>query len=537
MTRASADRERERPSLLQGIAVLGVAGFVAKLLGAIYRIPLTRLIGAEGVGIYQLAYPMYTTLLSLSRAGIPVAVSKLIAEYEAKAEFGRVRRVFQVSAILLTVSGLAFSLILGLGSPLIARWLGDTRAALALLAVAPAITVVAMGSAFRGYFQGLRLMTPSATADIVEQFVRVAVILLLAWFLSPRGVAQAAAGATFGAVAGALISLLYLGLLWWRRGRHLIPPVPATRGEDFALLRRVLALGIPVAAAALALPVMGFLDAVIVQNRLQAAGFSVSQATTMYGRLTGLAMTLVNLPAVLATAISANMVPWVAEAQAAGNAGEVRRRISLGIRASSLFSVPATVGLLVLATPIMRLLYGDTAAGPVLAYVSPVVILLNLYLVTTSILQGMGKQVVPIYHVAAGAVAKLITSYVLTAMPTLNVKGAALGSVLAYGVASFLNLRAVLKEASLPVDWQGWALKPVLCSAAMVPVAMSLERFWPWGHGWGTLVAIGVAAAVYGLLVLVTGAVTWDEMESIPGMRSLTGRLRGRLGRCRVNHR
>lgn len=521
-------RGREE-SLVRGIAVLGVAGFLAKLLGAAYRIPLTRLIGAEGVGIYQLAYPVYVTLLSLARAGIPVAISKLVAEYHAVGKDSHARRVFWVSLVLLVGSGLAFTLALGLGAPAVARWLGDPRAALALAAVAPAIVLVAAGSAFRGYFQGLRLMTPSAIADVGEQFVRVAVILGLAWVLAPRGVELAAAGATSGAVAGSLVSLAYVAGLYLRRGGRLLSPGTAPRGEDVALARRILGLGIPVAAASLALPLISFLDAVIVQNRLRVAGFSLREATTLYGRLTGLAMTLVNLPAVLATAVAANMVPWVAQAHATGNRSELGRRASLGVRACCLFSWPAAVGLLALATPITDLLYADTEAGPVLAWVSPAVLFLNLYLVTTSILQGMGSPALPIYHIAAGGVVKVLTSYTLTALPAWNVRGAALGSDLAYLVAALLNLRAVLAHAGLGPDWRGWLIIPAGASLFMVPAALFVQMYWPWGKHLGTLAAIAVGAAVYGVAVLLGGGIKREELAALAGgnrLLALARRLR-----------
>jgi len=522
--------QRRDESLVHGIAVLGVAGFVAKLLGAAYRIPLTRLIGAEGVGIYQLAYPVYVTVLFLARAGIPVAVSKLVAEYHALGKDSHARRVFWLSLFLLVASGLFFTLGLGLGSRVVARWLGDPRAALALAAVAPAILLVAAGSAFRGYFQGLRLMTPSAIADVAEQFVRVVVILVLAWVLAPRGVEVAAAGAAGGAVAGSLISLAYVAGLYLRGGRRLLRAEPPPRGQDALLARRVLALGIPVAAASLALPLMGFLDAVIVQNRLRVAGFSLREATTMYGRLTGLAMTLVNLPAVLATAIAANMVPWISQAHATGNRRELGRRASMGVRACCLFSVPAAAGLLVLATPITDLLYADAEAGPVLAWVSLAVVFLNLYLVTTSILQGMGLPALPIYHIAAGGLAKVITSYTLTAIPAWNVRGAALGSVLAYLVAALLNLRAVMVRTQLAPDWRRWVAIPAGASLIMVPVALLVHRYWPWGRHPGTLVAIAVAALVYGVVVLLAGGVKKEEIVSLPG----GGKLLGLAGRLRL---
>lgn len=519
---------RRGETLVHGIAVLSVAGFAAKLLGAAYRIPLTRLIGAEGVGIYQLAYPVYVTLLSVARAGIPVAVSKLVAEYHAVGHDARARRVFWLSFGLLGASGLLFTLVLGLGAGAAARWLGDPRASLALAAVAPAILLVAAGSAFRGYFQGLRRMTPTAVADVVEQFVRVAVILVLAWVLAPRGVEVAAAGAAGGAVAGSLISLVYLAGLYARGGKGLLAPGAAPRREDGLLVRKILGLGIPVAAASLALPLMGLLDAVIVQNRLRVAGFVLREATTLYGRLTGLAMTLVNLPAVLATAIAANMVPWISQAYATGDQRELARRASLGVRACNLFSVPAAVGLLALATPITSLLYADPQAGPVLAWVSPAVIFLNLYLVTTSILQGMGLAAVPIYHIAAGGLAKVVTSYTLTAIPAWNVRGAALGSVLAYLVAALLNLRTVMRRTRLQPDWRGWVVIPLVGSLVMTPMALLLCDHWPWGRQLGTLVGIAVAALVYGLVVLCLGGVRKDEIASLPGGARLLG-VAGRL--------
>lgn len=515
-------------TLVRGIAVLSVAGFLAKLLGAAYRIPLTRLIGAEGVGIYQLAYPVYVTLLSVARAGIPVAISKLVAEYHALGQDGRARRVFWVSFWMLSGSGLAFTLALGLGARAVARWLGDPRAALALAAVAPAIFLVAAGSAFRGYFQGLRRMTPSAVADVAEQFARVAVILVLAWVLFPRGVEVAAAGAAAGAVAGSLVSLAYVAGLYLRGGNRLLAAGEMPRGEDLPLARRILSLGIPVAAASLALPLMGFLDAVIVQNRLRVAGFALREATTLYGRLTGLAMTLVNLPAVLATAIAANMVPWVSRAYATGDRRELARRASLGIRACNLFSVPAAVGLLVLAAPITDLLYADPAAGTVLAGVSPAVVFLNLYLVTTSILQGMGFPALPIYHIAAGALAKVAASYTLTALPAWNVRGAALGSVLAYLVAALLNLRAVLRRTGSRPDWKGWVAVPVLSSLAMAPVALGVHAFWPGTRTVGTLAAIAAGVLVYGVVVVLAGGVKKEEIGALPGGARLL-RVAGRL--------
>ena len=208
-----------RQSFLKGALILSAAGAISKILGAIYRIPLARLIGAEGIGLYQMAYPIYTTILALATAGVPVAISILIARKETQGFPGESRRILRVSLLLLAVFGLLLTLLVMASAKFLAlHVLQDGRAYYAIVAVAPAIFLAGLMSVFRGYFQGQQTMLPTAVSQVVEQKFRVTAVLFLAYLLFPRGLEFAAAGATFGAVVGGLGGLLVL--LWfyhWHR--------------------------------------------------------------------------------------------------------------------------------------------------------------------------------------------------------------------------------------------------------------------------------------------------------------------------------
>mgnify|MGYP001011240702 CR=1 FL=1 len=270
-----------RQSFLKGALILSVAGAISKILGAVYRIPLARLIGAEGIGLYQMAYPIYTTILALATAGVPVAISILIARKETQGFPGESRRILRVSLLLLTVFGLLLTLVVIASSKFLAWYvLKDGRAYYAIVAVAPAIFLAALMSVFRGYFQGQQSMIPTAVSQVVEQIFRVTAVLFLAYLLYPRGLEFAAAGATFGAVVGGIGGLLVLVVFYnWHRqqqkqaGLNLLH----TSTPPWTLATEMVRLAVPVSFGAVVLPLVQMLDAVIVPGRLLALNYSTSR--------------------------------------------------------------------------------------------------------------------------------------------------------------------------------------------------------------------------------------------------------------------
>ncbi|HHY92552.1 MAG TPA: polysaccharide biosynthesis protein [Firmicutes bacterium] len=358
---------RPAQSFLGGAAILAAAGILSKVFGALYRIPLARLIGPEGMGLYGMAYPLYTMLLALSTAGVPVAISKLVAEKLAHADEEGAKRVFRVSLEALLLSGLVFSLLLLALAGFLVRFglLRDPRASWSVAAISPAVFLVAVISALRGYFQGQQNMVPTAVSQVFEQMLRAGTALLLGYFLLSRGIEFAAAGAAFGAVTGALGALAVL--FWYiKREKQSAGTVPVSQGkpaERWAILRTVLVLAVPVSLASLVMPLIQNLDVVIVPRRLEAAGYTIREATALFGQLSQMAATLINLPTILTVALGVSLVPAVSATAASGDLSGLRERIKTALRLTVLLELPAFAGLFLLARPIMALLYGLPSAG------------------------------------------------------------------------------------------------------------------------------------------------------------------------------
>lgn len=336
-------------NFLKGALILSIAGAISKIMGAIYRIPLARLIGGEGMGLYQMAYPIYTTILALATAGVPVAISVLVSKNETRGYTGDSKKIFRVSLLILLVFGFLLTLVVMQSAHFIANSvLHEPRAYYPILAVAPAIFFSSLMSVFRGYFQGHQSMMPTAVSQVVEQLFRVTAVLFLAFLLFPRGLEYAAAGATFGAVVGGVFGLIILTIYYYRfqraqkkSGAKLL----YTGTRSATLAREMVRLAIPVSFGAVVLPLVQMLDAIIVPGRLLAIGYSTSQSTALYGELSGMAAVLIGLPTIFTISIATSLVPAVAEALASSNSRLLTEHLNYGLRAGMIISFPCAAGL------------------------------------------------------------------------------------------------------------------------------------------------------------------------------------------------
>ncbi len=518
-------------SFLKGAAVLTVAGIVSKLLGAGYRIPFFRVVGSEGMGLYQMAYPLYTMLLAVSSAGIPVAVSKLVSENLARRDIKGVGRVFWVSLVFITVISGATSVSLYKGAFYLAdRVLHDARAFYSIAAISPAIFFVGIMSVFRGYFQGFQAMVPTACSQVLEQFVRVATVLIGAYIFLPKGLAYAAAAATFGAVTGAAAGAVFLVILYVLRPYFKVTPSgPAGavcgRGQNIlSILCRVVILALPISLAGLVVPVMQTLDALTVPGRLQLAGYSVSRAAQLYGELTGGASTLINLPTVLTVSLAASLVPAISGSLERQNYHELRRQTETAVGITVLVGFPVAAGLMVLASPISDLLFKCPEAGLPLFFVAPAALLLGLHQTTAGVLQGMGRTMLPVVNLVLGAAVKFAANYTLTTVPGIGIVGAALGTVAGFLVSSLMNCICIRWLTGWVPDYRAMLLKP----AAAVTI-MAVAVYFTYGLSktivggpWATVVAIAVGCLVY--LALLAAMGIFREM-GFPGLLQFVRRF------------
>ena len=510
-------------SFFKGTMVLTAAGIIVKVTGALNWIFLSRVLGGEGIGLYQLAFPIYLLALSISSAGIPVAISIITAEKLAAKDFRGANRVFRVSLTVLTITGLITSLLLYFG----AGWLidehivRDARAYYSLVALAPAIFFVTILSSYRGYFQGWQMMTPTAVSQIVEQLLRVITMLIFANLLLPQGLEYAAAGASFGAFPGAVFGLLVLFYYYWKlqgnfKRKMDLQDAGVQQENNFSIIKRVAKLAIPVSLASIMLPVVANLDLLIVPYRLEVAVYSVEQATKLFGYLTGMAVPLVNMSTILTASLATSLVPAVAEAAAQGNRQAIYWRAAGAMRISNLITIPGFVGLCLLATPISQIFYASPEAGGPISVLAVGIFLLGIHQVTTGVLQGLGHTAIPVINMIAAAVFKVIMNWTLTALPALGIIGASWATVADFGVAALLNMYFMKRYTGFIINMEEF-IKIIIAGACMGAVVLGVyDVVLPVNSVAATVLAMVGGSLIYGIVLLLMGALTGRDIARMP---------------------
>ncbi|CUH96482.1 putative membrane protein [Propionispora sp. 2/2-37] len=527
-----------RDSFLRGALILTAAGVVVKLIGSVNRIFLSRLLGGEGIGLYQMAYPIYLLALSISSAGIPIAISIMVAEKAAVGDYRGASRIFRISWSILAITGLLCSSLLYWSAGWLTEhnWVRDERAYYAIAALAPAIFFVTVLSSYRGFFQGLQMMTPTAVSQIVEQLVRVVVMVALAYIFLPMGLEYAAAGASFGAAPGAAAALAVLMAYYWRRRcyiqRRMLPGPAVPQQSSWAIMKRMIKLALPVSLAYIMLPVVSSIDLIIVPARLEAAGYTVQQATELFGYLTGMATALINLPTILTGSLATSLVPSIAEAFTRKNHALICRRSATAIRISNTITIPSFAGMYLLAEPICQMLYDAPEAGTAVSILALGVIFLGIHQVSTGILQGLGRTAIPFINMLVAAAVKIILNWYLTAMPAWGVKGAAWATNADFAVGALLNMLFIYRYTGF--CWRITdTLKAVLATFMMSAVVLYVYdtvMLATMYNTIATLAAIVSGCIVYAFSLLLLGGVQEGDVERIPGGGGILVVLLRRLG-------
>lgn len=520
-----SDTEKSASSnnkFLKGTLILTVSSIVVKVIGSLNWIILSRVLGGEGIGLYQMGFPIYLMAITLSSAGIPVAISIITAEKLAQKDFLGAKRVFNVSLRLLFVTGLVFASALFFGAHWLIdnHWIRDSRAYYSIIALAPAVFFVTFLASFRGYLQGWQIMTPTAASEIVEQLMRVVTMIVFANMFMPHGLAYAAGGASMGAGVGAYCALLVLMWFYGRLKQKLKADLQqqnplATRESARAIISRLLRLALPVSMSSLMLPVVANLDLLIVPQRLEAAGFHISQATEFFGYLTGMAVPLINLATIFTAAMTISLVPAISESRALNDVFGIRAKTRTAFRVALIITCPCFVGMYFLAEKIAALIYNAPGAADAIQTMSVGILLLGLHQISTGILQGLGRTSIPVINMILAAAVKVFLSWTLTAIPTLGIKGAAMATVVDFGLAAVLNMIFIYKYTGFALSFSG-VFKPAVSAAAMgAAVYGVITLAVSWG-AWAILAAIAVAVPVYGGVLLAVGGMGKDDLESLP---------------------
>ena len=455
-----------RQGLMRGAAILAAAGIIVKGIGALFKIPLGAILGPIGMADFSIAYNIYALLFVLSTAGVPVAVSKMIAEECALHQYDGARRVFHIAMASFAGIGAAASTLLFFQADFFARSMGSPSAASAIRAIAPAIFFVSVASICRGYYQGRSNMLPTAISEILEALGKLFVGLAAALWLSRRGfpVATVDAGAVLGVTAGAAVSCAFL-LLRRRGGGQGAGEIPSRR----AVLKRLFSTAIPITLGASIISLTNVIDSAIVMRLLQQLGCTVEEARWLFGSY-NYATTIFNLPGVMITTLGVSLVPAIAASAARGSCADISQTIESSLRVAMLFAIPAALGLFALGEPVIYLLYGGHVeyaaireAGRMLSLLAAAIPPLAVSSVSAAVLQALGDVKFPMCSMACGAALKVMANWALVGIPQIHIYGACFGTLLCYLTIAAMNAFRLARRAELHIEFSRVFLKTTLC--------------------------------------------------------------------------
>ncbi len=456
----------KKQSLVKGTIILGMAGLFARFLGLFFRIPIQALIKDQGMGYYQMSYPLYMTFVAVA-SGVPIAMSKFISEMNAKNDTeGALQVLRQTLLLMITLATAVTVLMLMFARPIISILKWDPKSYYSFLVIATAPIFVSIMCTFRGYFQGLQNVRPTAISQIVEQIGRVFAGVLFAYLLYPMGIEYAAAGAAVGTLVGGAMGSMYLYLTYMRSKKGLPVRRVSKRKHILTDLGKA---ALPISMGAAVGTIMSLIDSVLVPQQLLKAGFTQLQSAVMYGQLTGKVFTLMNVPLALSVALCASLVPIIAEAFYLGRRRELIKRVDMAVKLSNIISLPSSLGMFFMAYPIMHLVFMKDAAGyEILQYISISIPFIILTQTSTAILQSIGNYMRPVYNLGIGCIVKVVVTYVLVSLSFVNIYGAVIGSILGYVTSCILNMHELKKNLDIKINVVSAFVKPSIAAIIMI---------------------------------------------------------------------
>lgn len=522
----SSKTKTGRNLVVQG-SILALASIIVRLIGIVYRIPLTNIVGNEGMGYYGFAFEVYQILVILSTSAIPVAVSKLTAARVAKREYKNAQRIFRCSIIFAAVLSGTLALITFVGARQISSFMfgGITEVAPALRVLAPTVFVCAVMGVFRGYTQGLGNMAPTGLSQVVEQIFNAIVSVAAAAILISRGAAYGAAGGTMGTFMGAVSSLVFLYFVYAanRKGLNRRMKKDPTKKlmEDKEIYRLIGLTVIPLILTSTIYQISSLLDSALFSNILKAIDYQSSFISSLYGIYSSKYQLLINLPLGITSALSVAMMPGIAGAIALNRKDQVREQMDMVIRMTMLIAIPCAVGVAVMGGPIMQMLFNDstTLPGRMLIVGAVTIIFYALSTLTSTILQASNHMRVPVINAAISLGVHIVFTVVLLAFANLHIFALIYGNIVFSFCMCVLNLRSLAKLVDYRMDIQKMCGSTLIASVIMGVVTFLVYKgciYVIHSNILSTLIAIIIAVVVYALFMILTRGVTEEELYMFP---------------------
>ncbi len=528
----------EKNFLIQG-SILAIAGVITRVIGAVYRIPLVNILGDTGMGYYGVAFQIYSIALTLTSYSLPLAVSKLVSARLAKKEYKNANRIFRGALTFAIVVAGIVAMIVFFGADFIAtNIMAMSFSSIALRVLAPCILIVALLGVLRGFFQGNDTMIPTAVSQVIEQIINAVVSIVGAYTLIRVGAglarstgegayeyAYAAAGGTLGTVIGALAGLAFLIFLFilFRRGfRRKMRHDRDTHAESYGQVYKVLLATIaPILLSATVYNLCGVLDNALFGQIMSMQGFAESEYAPLLGILSGKYDVLVNVPLAFSSALAASLMPNIVSVVQTGTKKEVYRRIDTFNRFDMVISIPCAVGLIVLAKPILDLLFytENNSLGAVLLEIGAIsVIFYNLSTVSNAVLQGMDDMMTPVISAAIAMGIHVVVLVILMVVFHGGIYAVVVSKIVFAASASLLNAWALHRKTGYVQEMRRTFAIPAIAAAIMgvitVGVYFFLSLFIP--TRLATVIAILIAVVVYAVAIVLLGGISEEEMLGFP---------------------
>ncbi|WP_102263705.1 stage V sporulation protein B [Mesobacillus jeotgali] len=508
---------------LKGTFILLMAGLVTRVLGFINRIVIARSIGEEGVGLYMMAFPTLVLVVTITQLGLPVAISKNVAEAEARGDFRKIKKILVVSLATTISLSIVFTPALIFLAPYLSETLfTDPRTQWPLLAIAPIVPIVAVSSVLRGYFQGRQNMRPSAISQVIEQLVRITLIAVLTKTFMPYGIEYAAAGAMIASVIGELISLIYLMTTFklrkkFRLRKNFFQFVHSGKSTFNDLMR----IALPTTGSRLIGSVSWFFEPIVVAHSLAIAGVAAVAATKQYGALTGFAMPLLLLPSFITYSLSTSLVPAISEANSRKNMKVIQHLLQQSLRFSLLTGGLAIVVLYVLAEPLMTLMYGTANGSQFIKLMAPFFLFYYFQGPLQAALQALDLARAAMINSLIGNLAKTAVIFLLASQPAFGINGVALGMVMGIVLITLLHFATMLKAVSFTFYVQDY----VKVLAVIILSGLLGFLLWDWlseslSLAVRILINAGTVTILYLSLSLTLGLIRKNELSKLRSVLS-----------------
>ena len=565
-------QSRKSQNLLQGASILAAAMIIVKLIGAVFKIPLGNILDGEAMGYFSTSYSVFSMIYAFSTAGLPAAVAKMVAEQSVRGRYQDIRKIRTLSVRLFFWLGIIGFVLMAAFSKLYVDLAGSENALLSVLAISPAIFFGCMMSAYRGYYEGLRNMTPTASSQVIEVIAKLIFGLALAWGVTFWAQMQyesgglvfgqavssveelhrvtapyASAAAIFGVTISTFVGTLYLLILHKKKGDGITKedlkysPRPIRMR---VLLVRLIKIAIPISLGSIVVNVAQFVDTMTIITRLDDA-FAAHPAEMnaifnslipadilaageggnfIYGSYSGYALSVFNLVPAFTSIFGKSALPSVTAAWTARDRRGTQVNIESVIRMTCLIGIPARLGILAMAHPILTLLFpGKTAevaiAAPVLSAQGISLIFLGLSSPLFAVLQGLGRADLPPKFMLVGVVLKFVVNWVTIAIPAINVQGAAAGTTACYATIIILCMIWLRKITGIRFHFVRLIIRPLLASAACAGTAYAVYHTVLAGlssNSIKTLAAIGCGGIVYVILILLLRGIYKDDLLMLP---------------------